>query len=433
MEYLDNRLMPRHGVLGPVLRSPWFWPIAVFCYAVIGCMLVGAFAAAVAAPVQSRILVVLGCLLGLLLLTATSRLLRGIRRNRACMVLGYLEQAARLNLPLPAMLEAAESAEAGGARRALRRLRIRLEDGMPVFQALGEALSGASLREVRLIDAGERTGRLAAALRRLIEQDRAAPRRDPAGTIFLQWYPLILTAGVTGVCSLLMIFVVPRYRRILGDFHRPSPSSLQWFDHRGESLFTGLAIAAGLLVLMYVARMTATIFSPRLGRPAVLGWIIDPILWHLPVARGVVRGRGLTDVCNVLADALEAGNTPAQALADSADLKLNAVLRRRVRRWGERVRAGVPFADAARAARMPGLLVGMLGGASGNDVPRVLQFLARYYESRFSRAAELLRGAIIPTVAIGFGSVVLAMAYAVIVPLIDLADMLCSKLNQGRL
>ena len=139
----------------------------------------------------------------------------------------------------------------------------------------------------------------------------------------------------------------------------------------------------------------------------------------------------MADVCNVLADALEAGHAPPQALTNAAELKLNAVLRRRLRRWAQRVEAGVPLADAARAARMPKLLVGMLSSASGADVPRVLQFLARYYESRFSRASELLRGAILPTMAVGFGALVLLIACSLLLPLADLADAMCAKLSQG--
>ena len=431
MEYVDTRLNPKPGTFRRIMQSPWFWPISALAYVGIGYVLVGGFAAALGVAAGLPAVVGMGSLLGLLLLAATAHLLGGIRRNRARTALGYLEQAARLNLPLPAMLHAAESAETGGGRAAIQLLRARLEDGVPVASAFGQALSGASPRQVSLIGAGERVGRLGQALRRLTDQDRCKPRRDPANTIYLQVYPLVLSLAVSTICALLILFVIPKYKRILHDFHAPVPAALDWLGDWSGTVIPLCGAIASLLLLSYVGRMTAAIFSPRLRRPAVLEWIVDRTLWGLPLARGIVRGRGMADVCNVAADALDAGYSPALALADASELKVNAILRRRVRHWAALVEAGQPLADAARAARMPKLLVGMLSTASGEDVPRVLQFLARYYESRFSRSAELLRGAAIPTMAMGFGAVVLFMAYTLLVPLISLADAMCSKLNQG--
>jgi type IV pilus assembly protein PilC len=180
--------------------------------------------------------------------------------------------------------------------------------------------------------------------------------------------------------------------------------------------------------------MTVAILAPRLPRPAVLEWLGDRLLWHLPVAGRMTRARGLADVCNVLADALGAGSSPVSALTDASELKLNGILRRRVRRWAERADAGLPLADAARAAGMPKLIVGLLATtAAGDDLPRVLRFLARYYESRFSRAAELLRSAAAPLLAVVFGALVLVVALAVMTPLVELVDALAGKLSGGPL
>jgi type II secretory pathway component PulF len=54
----------------------------------------------------------------------------------------------------------------------------------------------------------------------------------------------------------------------------------------------------------------------------------------------------------------------------------------------------------------------------------VLRFLARYHESRFNRAAELLRAVLVPLLALTFGVVVAAMALAVFQPMIDLMNAL---------
>jgi type II secretory pathway component PulF len=74
---------------------------------------------------------------------------------------------------------------------------------------------------------------------------------------------------------------------------------------------------------------------------------------------------------------------------------------------------------------MPALLVGLLAAApAGDDVPRVLRFLARYHESRFSRSAELLRAVLVPGLALTFGTIVACLALAAYLPMIRLIDSL---------
>jgi type II secretory pathway component PulF len=332
------------------------------------------------------------------------------------------------------MLQAAEQAETPGVRRQLFRLRMRLEIGIPVARALDEAVPALPRRTLGLIDAADRVGRLGPALARLATRRELAPRRDPSSGIFLRWYSLVLWVFVIGATSTLAVLVIPRYVQITRGFDLPVPAASRWVLAWGDEV---LPIAASLtlpLLLVYVGRMTAAVLAPRLQRPAVLTSAGDRLLWHLPLARSVTRARGFADVCNVLADALEAGSSPVGALTDASALKTNGVLLRRVRRWAERADAGLPLADAARAARMPKLMVGLLATTTvGGDAPRVLRFLARYYESRFSRAAELLRSAAAPLLALVFGALVLVVALAVMTPLVDLADGISSKMNGGPL
>jgi len=411
--------------------SPWFWPISALCYVAVGYVGLSVFAYTGAFGLPA--LVGMQSILGLLLLTSAAILMRGVRANRAQTILDYLEQAVRLNLPLPAMLQAAEQAETPGLRRQLLRLRTRLEIGIPVARALDESVAGVPPRTLSLIEAGERIGRLGPALSRLAMRREQSPRRDPSSGIFLRWYALILWVGVIGASSVLAIFVLPKYNQILHDFKLPIPAAFRWVNALGDDI-PWIAAALSLpLLLIYVGRMTSAILAPRLARPAVLTWAGDRLLWHLPLTGRVARARGLADVCNVLADAAEAGSSPVSALNDATALKINGVLRRRVRRWAERADAGLPLADAARAAGMPKLVVGLLATSAGGDVPRVLRFLDRYYESRFSRAAELLRGAAAPLLAIVFGSLVLIIGLAVMTPLIELADALGSTWNGGPL
>jgi type II secretory pathway component PulF len=86
---------------------------------------------------------------------------------------------------------------------------------------------------------------------------------------------------------------------------------------------------------------------------------------------------------------------------------------------------GADPASAARSARLPDLVCGMLAPAQrSNALPDTLNFLARYYESRFSRAAEVLRASI-DGICITIGAAVVLLVFAsTLLPVFQLLDAL---------
>ena len=79
---------------------------------------------------------------------------------------------------------------------------------------------------------------------------------------------------------------------------------------------------------------------------------------------------------------------------------------------------------------MPDLLVGMLepasarpaGGRSGTDVREAFDFLARYYDGRFSRASMLLEASAVPAMVVFFAVFVGSAALGLFLPMIELSD-----------
>jgi type II secretory pathway component PulF len=427
LDYADRR----HGaILARPVWAGWaalHWVVMAAAWAVVGAAIVGAWAFAVSLVSGSSSMSVGSLVGGLLVLAALAALARGSRRARATTVLGYVEQAARLNLPLPPMLRAAARAEPRLTRRALDRVRERLEDGYPVTDALSRGLPGLPPASAALLRAGERVGRLPQGLNRALAPERRPVARDPSSAILLRWYPMVLIPGTAVVIAMYVVFVLPKYNQILHDFHLQPPAVMRWAGYL-EVWAPFLAIGAGLLVLSYLFRSAAELLAPRMAARSPFRGLTDRLVWPLPLVGAVARHRALADVLHLIADALESGHTFEAALLEAAPAAPNAVLRRKLNRWADAATRGLPPADAARAAGMPALLVGLLAAApAGNDVPRVLRFLARYHESRFSRSAELLRAVLVPGLALTFGTIVATLALAAYLPMIRLIDTLSNS------
>jgi len=69
----------------------------------------------------------------------------------------------------------------------------------------------------------------------------------------------------------------------------------------------------------------------------------------------------------------------------------------------------------------------MIGSGRGGDPAQAVEFLAAYYSARFSRAHELLRAASVPLLVFVFASIVLLVASAMYLPLIQMIDALSAK------
>jgi type IV pilus assembly protein PilC len=220
---------------------------------------------------------------------------------------------------------------------------------------------------------------------------------------------------------------MPKFEGLFRDYKIEIPAithfiTLLWFYVIGP-----LGVIVALLTLLVTGRMAAEAVVPVFARVnfGAAGELPELLAWWTPVARGVVRNRGLADVCHVLADAAAAGRPMHAALRDAALLGVNVVLRRRLRRWAEGVEQGAPLAEAARDAGMPRLACGMLATTSARgaaDAPATFEFLARYYDGRFSRAAALIEAAMVPAMVFVFAFLVGSVVLGLFLPLIDLIN-----------
>ena len=410
----------------PGPQSTFLSAVFVVYWLIAGCFALGAIAGLVWL-VSSRYFAGASPVLGVLLLVSIGMFARNLRRSRSVAALNYLEQAVRLNLPLPPMIAAAEAGERGRLGRKLGALRAYLEGGQPLAASLDHAVPGLPPRAVGLIAAAERNGRLPSTLARLVRELCRPPQRDPSRAILLRWYPAVLTLGLTLTLGAFSVFVAPKLNAIFHDFQIPVPALTRRMTELWLYLSIPLAVVAAFLTLLFAGRLFTETVSPAWARVnfGPLGDLPGLLAWWTPVARGVVRGRGLADVCHVLADAMSAGRPMHAALRDAALLDINVVLRRQVLRWAEAVEQGVPLADAAREAGMPRLVAGMLATTSSRgaaDAAGTFEFLARYYDGRFSRAAALLEGAVVPAMVLFFAFFVASAALGMFLPLVDLMN-----------
>jgi type II secretory pathway component PulF len=345
------------------------------------------------------------------LVIATTMLIRSWRIWRAApapKVLGYLEQAVRLNLPLPGMLAAAAAGEQGATRNRLLALRNLLEQGVSLDIALAAVLPEISPSVGNRIAVAARGGRLESALRRI---NRAGEPSDPFtvdSIAMYRTYPWVVLITMGLAVAMLSTFVFPKFLAIRRSGHS-APFAIPWTMRTvlwisKHPIFQAIWLLVGLMTILVLGRSLKDLFGrPKLAalRPSSL---MDYVTWWMPVVGSCARNRGMAELCESIADTTEAGEPLDLALRDAARSVGSDVLAARARRWADNAAAGESISESARKAKMPALLVGMLATVrDGESLHQVMLFLARHYRSRFSRTVQLIRAAYVPAVVLVLG------------------------------
>lgn len=364
---------------------------------------------------------------GVLVMPILAAAARGVRRRRMASLLGYLQQAVRLNLPLPRFLAAAARSHTGRVSRQFSMLKEKLEGGLPLAAALAMTVREMPERTLALIEYAEETGRLPQMLDRLVEEQIGESRKPRGDEAFALWYPAILLFTVAAVIWMISTFVFAKLEFIDRSFKLRMPGFAPWIYHSADWIVWIALFLAWVLLLRCAARLREAF------RSAPSTWlfrgITDRLLWTLPLAHGQARDRAMGDLCAALADAIEVGHPLEESLSRAMQLDVNRVMKKRIVRWAEGLANGLPPAEAARRAAMPRFMVGMLATASAAPVMAdVFRFLARFYSRRFVLRRELVRGTYLPVVTLLMALIVTAVALTLFLPLVNLMDHLSGSL-----
>lgn len=360
-----------------------------------------------------------GVLMGMLM---SARLIGRARQRRAFTVVGYLEQAARLNLPLPGMLRAAERSERGATSYRLGDLRRAMEAGMPVGVALERYTPEVPWRDRAEIAVGEQMGRLSATLSRVHARTLQRLRRDSGDQdLMLGWsYGAVIGAFAMLVLGGVTVLILPKYIEIFDDFDTALPWATRITFAFGQNL-GGYLLVGSIAAVMLIAGWSLW----SINHSADETWSrlpgVERLLNLLPGIGGMLRDRSWTIAYAAVAEALTAGYALPEALRLTSESAVSPHVRGRLLRMAEAIEGGAGTCAAASAAHLPALSLGLLGAVDdGADARQTFEFLSRYHGSRFRRWLSVLQAAVLPIMVILLSLVVGWLVYSLFVPLVEL-------------
>jgi general secretion pathway protein F len=307
-----------------------------------------------------------------------------------------------------------DQAERDAERQILAAVRGDVLAGQPLARALGRHPAAFPEVYVTLVDAGERSGRLADVLARLADYTEEREQlRGKVGLAFV--YPLLVTIVAVTVVTGLLVYVVPQVVQVFQNTNQQLPFLTRALI--GLSHF--LRVYGGFVVIalcVAVVAGRAALAVPRLRA-----------LWHarllrLPVVGALARGLNTARLAATLAILVGSRVPLLASLRAGAGVVSNLPMKHALEDAAERVQEGASLSRSLGASRLfPPLMVHMIAsgessGRLGEMLERTATQSTRELERRIAAFVALLE----PLLIIAMGGIVLAIVLAILLPIFEL-------------
>jgi general secretion pathway protein F len=325
-----------------------------------------------------------------------------------------LKAGARLDDALELL---ASDADVGRLRPVVAKLRAALLSGESFAGAIADHPSLFPAMYVALVRVGEVSGTLDQVLEMLgAERARAELMRRKL-TDAMQYPAFVLIAAVC-VMLFFILFVLPQFSSVLGDFGAKSDTALSVFIKLSDFLR-----ANGAAVISVCVFSIASIWW-LLRRPGVGAAVLNAIA-QVPGIAGIFRFYRTTLFCRNLGVLLGAGVNLTATLRILVDIM---AVTGSVAAWAaaaDRVRHGGKLSDALSASNsLPPMAVRMLRlGEETGQLPALAGRVAEFYEQKLQRSLDRIVGIIGPLAIVTISAVVGGLIVSVMTALLSVTQL----------
>ncbi|MGE0099247.1 MAG: type II secretion system inner membrane protein GspF [Hydrogenophaga sp.] len=318
-------------------------------------------------------------------------------------------------LPLERALTAlTEEAEEDKQRNLMASLRSEVNSGSPFARALAQHPREFSPIYTGVIAAGEQSGMLGAVLERLaddLEAREALKNRIVAASL----YPAIVTLVAIVIVVFLVSYVVPQVANVFAGSKRALP------------FLTVVMLDLSAFVRSYGWFMLAALVLGFVGvglarRNEGLRLSMDAAWLRLPLVGRLARGYNAARFASTLSMLAAAGVPILRALQTAAETLGNQAMRADALDALVLVREGAPLATALSSKKRFPPLVSMFArlGEQTGQLPAMLDRAAAQLGAEVQRRAMHMATILEPLLIVGMGLVVMLIVLAVLMPIIQL-------------
>jgi type IV pilus assembly protein PilC len=374
------------------------------------------------APELLLIFVVLSVVLLFLLWQGAMYLIALFQRSAIeRIVIGQIGTVLRQNLPLATALSLAGDSERGMARVHLKRISRFLSQGASLPEAMRLGYPECSRLVLSLTEAGERAGRLPAAIEQAEEYLVRKARWRRLFDVPVGLYVAIVMSFACFMVSGIMVAVVPKFKAIFQDFGTRLPGLTLALIDISAWFVQGTPPGWVLVVLIPFIWLAMRVWYVD-GRP-LTARISESVRATLPGVRRMEFGHCMSEMLRLMRTAIASGMDLGSAARLAASLDVNRHVRDRMRCFADLLDAGEGSVEACRTAGLgPVLAVALAAGARSGDMDAALRYAADYHEAIVTRWWITMHSLVWPLCTIAMGAILGFIAVALFLPLVQLIN-----------
>src|SRR5215207_8576729 len=349
----------------------------------------------------------------------------GVPRKQLVAFTRQLSTLQDAGLPILRSLQILESQQKPGLLKAIiGGVADEVEGGGTLSDAMSKYPKAFDKLYVNMINAGEAGGVLDLILARLADfMEKAAKLKKKV--IGAMIYPAVVITIAVGIVSMIMIFVIPKFKEIFDDFKLdlPGPTKLllaisRWFAPPTHGWAYILASPFVILGLIRLIRMSEG------GKYAV-----DVVKLKIPILGAILGKTAIARFTRTLGTLISAGVPILDAINITKETAGNEVYARALAKVHDAIREGESMADPLRATKVcDALVVNMVDvGEETGDLDKMLIKIADNYDSDIDVLVSSLISILEPVMVVILGLIVGFIVISLFMPMITLIQGMTSK------
>ena len=342
----------------------------------------------------------------------------GVPRKQLVTFTRQLSTLQDAGLPILRCLQILESQQRPGLLKAIiGGVADEVEGGGTLSDAMAKFPKAFDKLYVNMINAGEAGGVLDLILARLADfMEKAAKLKKKV--IGAMIYPCVVISIAVGVVTMIMIFVIPKFKDIFKDFHLKLPAPTKMLLAISDFMVNwGWCYVLGFPFFLYA--LLKLIRLSEGGKFAT-----DLILTKIPIMGSIVSKSSIARFSRTLGTLISAGVPILDAINITRETSGNEVYSRALQKVHDAIREGESMADPLRATKVcDAIVVNMIDvGEETGDLDKMLLKIADNYDNDVDVLVGSLISILEPVMVVVLGLIVGFIVVALFMPMITLIE-----------
>jgi type IV pilus assembly protein PilC len=309
-----------------------------------------------------------------------------------------------------------EDIENSRLQHILRQISENVKKGQPFSECVGEFPKVFNKLSCAMILAGETSGDLGGAVRKLAEyfDSRDKLAKKVKGAIA---YPIFIFCFISLIVIFIMAFIVPRFQMIFKQIGNKLPAFTEGFLNFYTILRDNLPYIIGAIIFLVVSGVL-------LSKTTSGHYMFSRLVLRLPLFGKVLKQSFMTTFCRTMATLLHAGVSVLESLDILATMSGNDVIKSAIVRMREHIVTGSNIAASmSDTGFFPNLVVKMIQvGEESGSLPNVLERTSSHYERKVDATITTLMSMLEPIMIVTVGAIVSVVVIALYLPIFTMSD-----------